>query len=144
MKFNTTKLRLLYIQRSIKSISRFHELWGSIPDLNWSAEVSLLVSSPVRSQQRFFDAYVSEWMKNRGSIVLDVAQIRNCHGWCNLIQFQNVHENGEFLLAEGPTTLVDGESMKNNARFMQNLDEKLREKVCEKMQNGSRSEILMC
>ena len=53
-------------------------------------------------------------------------------------------ENDEFLLAEGPITLVDGESMKNNARFMQNLDEKLREKVCEKMQNGSRSEIFEC
>ena len=61
-----------------------------------------------------------------------------------LPQFQILLENDEFLLPKGPITLVDGESMKNNARFVQNLDEKLREKVCEKMQNGSRSEIWMC
>ena len=51
-----------------------------------------------------------------------------------LPQFQIQLENDEFLLPKGPITLVDGESMKNNARFVQNLDEKLREKVCEILQ----------
>lgn len=83
MKIKSTKLRLLYIQRSIKSISRFHELQDSNSNLNWSAELSLLVSSPVRSKQKFFNAYVSEWMKNQGSIMLDSAENSNCHEWCN-------------------------------------------------------------
>lgn len=83
MKINETKLSILSVPRSITCISWFQELWGSIPDLHWSAEVSLLVLSPVRSQQRFSNAYVSEWMKNQGSIMLDSAENSNCHEWCN-------------------------------------------------------------
>lgn len=38
-------------------------------------------------------------------------------------------ENDDSLLAEDPIALVDDESKRSNARFVQNLDERLREKI---------------
>jgi hypothetical protein len=41
----------------------------------------LVVLSPGKQKQMISNAHVNEWMNVDSSIVLDVAQILNCHEW---------------------------------------------------------------
>lgn len=73
--------------------------------------------------------------------MLDVAQIRICHWWSLLWQFLKQHENDEILLQFHSKMLMDQGYIKINARFLENFEEKWRERVCDICNFWSRSKM---
>ena len=79
MEFNDLKCKLITNERSTISISWFQELWDSISDLNWRAELEQVDSSFAKSKQSFFSSCMMIWMKFWRLILHDLAGIFNCH-----------------------------------------------------------------
>lgn len=81
MDFNDLKCRLITNERPTISISWFQELWWSISNLNWSAEVKHIDSSFAKSKQSFFSSCMMIWMNAWVLIVPDLSRKSNCHRW---------------------------------------------------------------